>query len=595
MMRKTANFFLLLCVAALLLPSTVSAEAIPVELQQTTQGWALLRGGEPYFIRGAGGAGSLTQLAAAGANSVRTWGADDIDALLDEAHALGLSVTVGIWLGHERHGFDYNDDTQVREQLDRARQTVLRYKDHPAVLLWSIGNEMEGFEDGDNPAIWSAVNDIAAMVKELDPAHPTMTVTAEIGGGRIANVHERCPAIDIHGINSYGGAPSLPERYREAGATKPYVLTEFGHPGTWEIPKNEWGAPHELTSTEKAAYYRRSYEQGVLAAPRLALGSYAFNWGYKMEATATWYGMFLPDGSPLGAVDVMTELWSGQAPTNLAPAVEPLVTEKQPDVEPRDEVRVRAVVADPEGGALSVHWALRPEANEYLTGGDFRPMLPDIAGAILEGRADGARVRMPDEPGPYRLFLYAHDKAGKAATANMPLLVKGEVRTRLPVFVYEDGFEGMPWAPSGWMGSIDSLTLDGAHTENPYEGDACIKLRYTGEFGWVGVAWQHPPNNWGEQEGGFDLTGAKQLELWARGEYGGEQIKIGVGLIGDDKAHPDSGMTSIDGIVLKQEWQRYRIPLKRIDLSSIKTGFVVTVTGRKSAVTIYLDSIKFVR
>ena len=78
------------------------------------------------------------------------------------------------------------------------------------MLLWGIGNEMEGFASGDNPAIWKAVNEVAAMVKQLDPNHPTMTVTAEIGGGRMEGVHKRCPAIDIHGINSYEGALSLP-------------------------------------------------------------------------------------------------------------------------------------------------------------------------------------------------------------------------------------------------------------------------------------------------------------------------------------------------------------------------------------------------
>jgi hypothetical protein len=594
-MYKTANVILSLCVGWLLLPTNASAEAIPVELRQTAQGWQLLRDGEPYFIRGAGGAGSLKQLAAAGANSVRTWGADDIDALLDEAHALGLSVTIGIWLGHERHGFDYTDETQVREQLERARQAVLRYRDHPALLLWGIGNEMEGFEDGDDPAIWVAVDDVAAMVKELDPAHPTMTVTADIGGGRIEGVHERCPAIDIHGINSYGGAPSLGERYRAGGATKPYVLTEFGPPGTWETPENSWGAPVEPTSTEKAAYYRRSYEQGVLAAPGLALGSYVFNWGYKMEATATWYGMFVDDGARLGAVDVMTDLWSGIPPKDLAPTAEPLVLEGEPRADPGDKLRVRAVVADPEGGAIRVRWVLRRESGDYATGGDFRPMLPDIEGAVLEGRTDGAVLRMPEDPGPYRIFLYAYDEAGNAATANVPLLVNGKVRTPMPFYVYEDSFEGMPWAPSGWMGGIDSLSLDGAHAENPHDGAASIKMRYEGEFGWAGVAWQHPTNNWGDQDGGYDLSGATQLELWARGEYGGERIKIGVGLLGKDATYSDSGMTSVDGIVLTQEWRRYRVPLKKVDLSSIKTGFVVTVTGRKTPVTIYLDSIRFIR
>ena len=582
--------------AVMLMPSILRADAIPVELRQTgtKQGWQLLRGGEPYFIRGAGGNSALQQLVAAGGNSIRTWGAEDIDALLDEAHELGLSVTVGIWLGHERHGFDYDDEAQVRDQLERARRAVLRYKDHPAVLLWGIGNEMEGYESGDNPAIWKAVNDVAVMVKDLDPAHPTMTVTAEIGGGRVKSVRDLAPAIDIHGINSYGGAPSLVKRYREAGGTKPFVLTEFGPPGAWEVGKSEWGAPFELTSTEKAAFYRQSYERSVTGSPGLALGSYAFIWGYKMEATGTWFGMFLPDGSRLGAVDVMTELWSGKTPADLAPTIEALTVEGKTEVDPGDEVRVRARIADPEGGPVNARWALRPESGEYNTGGDFRPMLPDVEGAVLEGRIDGAHIRMPGQPGPYRLYLYASDAAGNAATANVPLLIKGERRTPLPFYVYQDGFEGMPWVPSGWMGTIDSLTLVGDHTENPQAGKAAIKMRYTGEFGWVGVAWQHPPNNWGDQEGGFDLTGAKELELWARGEYGGEKIKIGVGLIGDEKPHADSSMTSVDGIVLTDEWQRYSISLKKLDLSSIKTGFVVTLTGRRTPVTVYLDSIRFV-
>jgi len=570
-------------------------QAIPVELRQTDQGWQLLRGGEPYFIHGAGGTGSLQQLAEAGANSVRTWGADDLDGMLDEAHALGLSVTIGIWLGHERHGFDYSDEIQVRRQLERAREYVLRYRNHPALLLWGIGNEMEGFADGDNPLIWAAVNDVAAMVRELDPLHPTMTVTAEIGGARIEYVHRQSPAIDIHGINSYGGALSLAGRLLAAGPTKPYVLTEFGPPGNWETASTDWDAPYEMTSTQKAAFYRRSYNEGVSGVPGMALGSYVFNWGYKMEATATWYGMFLPDGSPLAAVDVMTELWSGEPPADLAPTVEPLVIAGDARFDPGDKLRVAAVVADPEDKALRVRWALRRESGDYAAGGDFRAILPDIEGAVLEGRKDGAVLRLPKEPGAYRLFVYVYDQAGNAATANAPLFVKGEVRAPMPFYVYADGVEGMPWAPSGWMGGIESLSLDGAHADETYKGPASLRLRYAGKFGWAGVAWQHPVNNWGEQDGGYDLSGAKYLELWARGEFGGERVKFGVGLLGADVAHSDSAVTGIDDVVLGTQWRRYRIPLKKQDLSSIKTGFVVTLSGRASPVTVYLDEIRFVR
>ncbi len=581
--------------ALVLVPYSAFCEVIPVELRKTDTGWQLLRGGEPYFVRGAGGNHSLRQLAHAGANSIRTWDADNIDALLDEAHALGLSVTVGIWLGHERHGFDYGDETQVAAQMERARQAVLRYKDHPAVLLWGLGNEMEGFESGDNPAIWKAVNDVAAMVQALDPNHPTMTVTAEIGGDRVASVHKHSPAIDIHGINSYGGATSLYDRLRSAGASKPYLITEFGPPGPWEVAKNGWGAALEPTSTEKGDAYRRSYEQGVLQADGFALGSYAFTWGFKMEATATWFGMFLPDGSRLSAIDVMTELWSGRRPENLAPTVEALLVDGESELDPGDKVRVRAIIADPEGASVTVHWVLRPESTEYVTGGDFRPNLPDIEDALLHGDSGGATLRMPGEPGPYRLFLYAYDDSGGAATASIPLLVKGEVRTRFPIVVYEDSFDGMPWVPSGWMGNNEALTMDGEHGDNPFEGSNSIRMRYEGPFGWAAVAWQDPPNNWGDLDGGYDLSGATELELMARGEYGGERVNFGVGLLEGDRKYPDSGKTSIEGIVLTRDWQRYRVPLKKIDLSSIKSGFVVTISGRQTAVTVYLDSIRFVR
>ena len=380
---------------------------------------------------------------------------------------------------------------------------------------------MEGFAEGDDPLIWRAVNDVAAMIKELDPNHPTMSVTAFVHGGRIEFLHRRSPAIDIHGVNAYGGAQAVPQFLADGGATKPFVLAEFGPLGPWEMPTTDWGAPYEQTSTEKAGFYRESYERAVAAAPGMALGAYAFLWGHKMEGTETWFGMLLEDGSPTAVVDTMTEIWTGRPPVNRAPAIEPIRVEGSSRVEPGAEVEVSVALEDPEDDELYVEWVLRAESGDYQTGGDYRPSLPAIEGTVIESRKDGARVRMPDEPGPYRLFVYARDKAGKAATANVPLLVEGDARTRLPFPVYEDRFEHMPWVPSGWMGGVEHLTLDGNHRGNPFEGEACIKLRYEGKYGWAGVAWQHPANNWGDQDGGFDLEGADELELWARGEYGG--------------------------------------------------------------------------
>ena len=205
-------------------PQAACAAAVPVKLVKTPAGWLLLRGGERYFIKGAGGDGPKEALARAGGNSLRTWGiGDDTQRTLDEAQRLGLTVTLGIWLGHKEHGFDYRNAQAVEKQFEDARKAVLRFKDHPALLFWALGNEMENGDD--TPEVWAAVEDLAKMVHAVDPDHPAMTVVAEIGGGKLEAIEKRCPSIDVVGINSYGGGPSLFERYRKSGAGKPYIVT----------------------------------------------------------------------------------------------------------------------------------------------------------------------------------------------------------------------------------------------------------------------------------------------------------------------------------------------------------------------------------
>ena len=308
---KFSRFKLFVCGAAFFLSVcayTVLADPITVEVRQSAGGWSLLRNGEPYRVRGAGGRHNLELLAQSGGNSIRTWGVGaETDDLLDRAHALGITVSVGIWLGHERHGFNYRDPDMVARQKEEARRAVLAYRSHPAVLVWGIGNEMEGFESGGNPDIWNAVCDIAQMVQELDPHHPVMTTTADIGGQRVARV-EQCSSIDIHGINSYGGAPSISSRYEAAGGTKPLMLTEYGPRGTWETAFTSFGAPPEETSTAKAQTYATIWNTTIADSPRI-LGGYAFLWGWKTEATATWFGLFLSDGTRLGGVDALAEAW----------------------------------------------------------------------------------------------------------------------------------------------------------------------------------------------------------------------------------------------------------------------------------------------
>ncbi|GJM18264.1 MAG: hypothetical protein DHS20C14_04770 [Phycisphaeraceae bacterium] len=412
------------CLGAL---SAASCHAGPprVEVVPTDAGHELLVAGEPYFIKGVGGSSRLDDLAAAGANSFRTWDAEGIRPQLDAAHERGLMVTVGIWLEHERHGIDYDDPKTRDDQLARVRGFVEDLKDHPAVLLWGLGNEVNlGATDIDKAL--RSIEEAAALTKSLDPDHPTMTVIPEIGEDMAARIAAECPSIDILGVNSYAGLASLPQRLTGQGYTGPYIVCEFGPPGHWEVGKTEWGEPFEPTSAQKAETYERNYRGGVLAEhPGRCLGSYAFLWGHKQETTGTWFGMFLPSGEALPTVDVMTKLWSGEWPDNRAPSVRKL--ELLPEglrIEAGAPFRAFVDADDPEGDDLDIAWEIRYESTQRAMGGDHEDRPDAIENTVRRTAGKSAFVRAPKTPGKYRIYVVVRDGNGHAGTANLPFLVE---------------------------------------------------------------------------------------------------------------------------------------------------------------------------
>ena len=150
-------------------------------------GLQILRNGQPYFIRGAGAdERRFNSAAAAGANSIRLWGEESLGSSLDAAQALRLTVCAGFWLGQVRQGFDWDDADALSEQRERLRATVKIQKPPGAAPLGD--RERNGGSRGQNGAVWKAINDLAAMVKQIDPGHPTMTVIAEIGGEKVKHI-----------------------------------------------------------------------------------------------------------------------------------------------------------------------------------------------------------------------------------------------------------------------------------------------------------------------------------------------------------------------------------------------------------------------
>ena len=152
--------------------------------------------------------------------------------------------------------------------------------------------------------------------------------------------------------------------------------------------------------------------------------------------------------------------------------------------------------------------------------------------------------------------------------------------------------------PSGWMGDPSDIKMTQEFLTNPHSGSSCIQIIYSAKksqgAGWAGVYWQNPSNNWGSKAGGYDLTGAKKVTFWARGEKGGERVeefKIG-GITGE---YPDSDIAGIGPVLLTTEWKQYVIDLTGKDISSISGGFcwVANSIADPDGAAFYLDDIVY--
>jgi len=382
-------------------------------------GEGLTRGGQPYFIKGAGGTEKLAELAQRGGNSLRTWSTDGLGAILDEAQKHSLTVCAGIWLEPECDWFSYHKPEHCARQLERVTKAVREFRSHPALLCWGLGNEQEG--DGKNTAYWKQLNALAQMVHREDPAHPAFTALAGMTAEKAAGLNEHAPDLDFAGINTYGALPGLREHLTKVQWTRPWVVTEYGPQGFWERPRTEWGAPREQTSTEKAAVLRAGYQKAIAPGGDCG-GGYAFLWGQKQEATATWFSLFTPEGESTAPVDALEELWTGKAPANRAPDITALKISAA-KLQPGQAFSATATAGDPDNDTLTWHWTVCPESAGRDASGREKVPAP-LPSAVVQSGSGSAALRAPARAGAWRLFLRVTDSKGHAATANAPFQVQ---------------------------------------------------------------------------------------------------------------------------------------------------------------------------
>ena len=220
---------LLLCL--LFIPFGINAQINPVY----TEGPQLFLNDNPYLIKGIcyhpvpkgkekRSFESLNQdialMLEAGINTVRVYEPVDDSAVLDQLHAAGIKLIVG---------FGYNQNGVYDIATGTVLDYVKKYKDHPAILFWELGNEYNYHPEwfGGNINVWyEALNNTASAIQALDKNHPVATAHGEIPSEEVLNAN---PNIDIWGVNVYrwDQPGSLIEEW-EKRSTLPLYFSEAG-------------------------------------------------------------------------------------------------------------------------------------------------------------------------------------------------------------------------------------------------------------------------------------------------------------------------------------------------------------------------------
>ncbi|WP_375435521.1 glycoside hydrolase family 2 TIM barrel-domain containing protein [uncultured Hymenobacter sp.] len=405
------------------------SEVVPVRVVRKGTGYELQRGGEPYFIQGAGGLEQFALLKAAGGNSVRLWTTDYAQPLLDSAQAHGLTVLLGLWLVPERDGFDYYDRKAVKKQLQALRQQVLRYRNHPALLAWDVGNEVE--QGSGNPEVFDAIDDAARMIHEVDPNHPVLSTF--IDPTVLKWMGNRGHELDFIAFNSYGRLEELGSYLQKINWQQPYIITEFGAQGYWESLQTSWGAALEPRSAQKAVAVANYYRTGIEKQRGQCLGSYVFYWGNRQEATPTWFSLFTPTGERTELVDQMQYLWRGAWPANRAPQVSDIrfdqrLASESLHLRPGQIYPAYVTAQDQEHDSLRIAWEVRPESRWREDRKILQVRDEPLPGAVLNPNQFRTLVRTPTTPGAYRLYVTVTDGQGGASTANFPFYVQKSIQ-----------------------------------------------------------------------------------------------------------------------------------------------------------------------
>src|ERR1051325_3385094 len=179
----------------------------------------------------------LQMLKEMGVNGIRTSHNPPAPELLELADRMGFIVmdeAFDIWkIGKTK--FDYHLDWDEWHKRD-LEDMVLRDRNHPSVIIWSIGNEvMEQWEK--NPEGGTIAKELGGIVRKLDPTRP---ITSACNGVSRDNKVLTEGGLDLVGTNyDHKKIPEMQKMFPGRMIIGTETTSALGTRGTYNMPSDE--------------------------------------------------------------------------------------------------------------------------------------------------------------------------------------------------------------------------------------------------------------------------------------------------------------------------------------------------------------------
>lgn len=417
---RVLRSLIIMGILAFILMYPVLGATVPsvVKVIGASGNWQLSVDNKPWYINGFCWGpdlsrttidGYMADAVSIGANTFRTWGTGaDSGIILDSAAKYGAKICMGIWL---QQNIDYATNTSYKSSvLSQISTWVNRYKSHPGVLMWDVGNEvilfLQNYYTNPEPqriAYAQFIEQVAQTIHSLDPNHPVTSTDAWPGAWDYFKAYT--PSLDLLAVNQYGGIDTVYNQWQSKNINKPYIITEFGPKGEWEFLNDANGVPMEHDDTEKAQGYHDAWTLHIAGHAGTTLGGFGFIYGEKEDFGGEWFNIKMVGGYKRPAYYTFKEAYSQVPYTgNRPPVINSMSLSKTSGIAKGSTVTITVSATDPDGDPMT--YAVK-QSSKYINanGAIVSSSFTQVSSGVLN-------LVAPTTAGVWKIYVYVYDGKG---------------------------------------------------------------------------------------------------------------------------------------------------------------------------------------